>query len=302
MKRLGRSLTLLTMTLAACTVDVPPPPTAPPTSPATTVTVPASTTTTATTAPPTAAAPCIAGDMPFGDQGLIAAFGDETGGDASSIAGFRWSLEDPCERFVIDLATAGGSPAATLGRTTVEVRPGAGYIRITLPEEVRSTSIADTVVDTDLVAHAFVVKRTDERLHVDLHLDAPNGVRVRSFAAGSPARIVVDLVAAATDMPIEPPDRAAGVVLLAPGPGPAEYPLRVSGYARVPTGTVLVVLGPETQDAVAQTTTAAGSGEAWGEFSLTFSGGPSGTVELFAGSENASSGTLNGLRITLDLS
>ena len=51
------------------------------------------------------------GDIPFAEDGLIGSFGDEAGGDASSIAGFRWSSEDLCERFVIDLATAGGSPS-----------------------------------------------------------------------------------------------------------------------------------------------------------------------------------------------
>lgn len=304
MTRLGRSLALLVVVASACTVDVPPPPTAPPATslPTTTTTAPTTTTTEGPeiTSPPAEGAACVMGDVPFAEDGVVAAFGTERG-DAAAIAGFRWSAEAECERFVVDLATVGGSPAATLGRTSVELRPTSGLVRISLPDEVRTTSVADSVMDTPIARHAYVVRQSDGRLVVDLHLDAPTGVLARAFAVGSPARIVVDLMPATDAPPVRPPDAGEDIVLLAPPPGPAEYPLRVSGYARMVEAEVLVVLGPETPGNVEQTATAADSSEAWGAFSVTIGSGPTGTVEVFVSGGSTATGAPVGLSVLRDI-
>jgi hypothetical protein len=240
------------------------------------------------------------GDVPFAGEGLIGSFGDDTG-DASAIAGFRWSAEDECERFVIDLATTGGSPAATLGATTATLRPPSGLIRVTLPDEVQATSIADTIVDSPLVTHAYVVRLAEGSLAVDLHLEAPTGVRARAFAVASPARVVIDLEPASADPPVDPPRSAPGVVLLAPPAGPAEYPLRVTGYARPVNRELVAVLAPGTAGRIELPIEPAGGIETWGEFTTTFETGPVGTTDLLVGDANAEVGEAEALRVPLDL-
>ena len=298
---------VLFVAATGCTIDVTPttaPETAPVTAPVTaapstttiaTTTIADSTTTTAATE-----AACIIGDVPFATEGVIGSFGDDTG-DASAIAGFRWSVEEQCERFVIDLATAGGSPAATLGATAATLRLPSGLIRVALPPEVQTTSIADTIVDTSLVTRAYVVRLADGGLAVDLHLEAPTGVRARAFAVGSPARVVIDLRPASADPPVDPPRTAPGVVLLGPPAGPAEYPLRVTGYARPVQGRLVAVLAPGTADRIELPIEPAGGIETWGEFTATFQTGPVGTTELLVGDPAAEIGGADALRIPLDL-
>ncbi len=240
------------------------------------------------------------GDVPFGADGVVGSFGD-TSGDAAAISGFRWSAEEECERFVIDLVTSGGSPAATLGDTTVELRPASGFVRITLAPEVLTTSIADTIVDTPLVVAAYVVRLESGSLAVDLHLDAATGVRARAFAVGSPARVVVDLRPANSDPPVEPPRSTADVVLLGPLAGPAEYPLRVSGYARSAGRGLVAVLAPASPDRVVESIEPVDGLDAWGEFTTVFDDGPTGTVALLVGDDAAETGGSAGLRTILDL-
>lgn len=289
---------------AACTIDATPPTTTTGTTtatpPAPTATEPPATSVPTSATTTAASATCVMGDVPFAAEGNIGSFGEEAG-DAATIAGFRWSAEDQCDRFVIDLATSAGSPAATLGLTSAQFRPPSGLIRITLPREVQTTSIADTVMDTELVDHAYVVRLADGGLAVDLHVDAPTGLRARAFAVGSPARVVVDLRPAGADPPIDPPRRAPGVVLLGPPAGPAEYPLRVTGYARAPNAEVVAVLAPGTPSRVELPIEPTGGLDAWGEFTTTFDGGPTGRWDLLVGDAAAEGGGGEALLVPLDL-
>ena len=93
---------------------------------------------------------CIAGDLPFGDDGLIAALGEDTG-DAASLADIRWEPSATCERVTVNFGAASGAPATTLGPTGVSVVPYAGVIRIGLPPEVKVSAIADSLLEGDLV-------------------------------------------------------------------------------------------------------------------------------------------------------
>jgi len=75
-----------------------------------------------TTSSPPSSELCIAGDLPFGDEGLIAALGEDTG-DASSVTEIRWDPSATCERLTINFGAGSGAPAATLGPTGVSVIP-----------------------------------------------------------------------------------------------------------------------------------------------------------------------------------
>jgi len=298
----GRLTLLLIITAAsACSIDVAPATTvaAPPpaaTPPPPTV-APVASTTTSTMG---VSASCLMGDIPFAGEGLVGVFGEDSG-DAAAVAGVRWSATERCERVEIDLVTVAGSPAATLGRTTAELRPRSGLLRITLPPEVDTTSLADTVVDTPLVVRAYVVRLDTGGLAIDLHLQAPSGAAARAFLAASPARIVVDLQPGSGDTPINPPRTTTGVVLLGPGAGPAEYPLRVTGYARAVGGELVAVLAPGTPDRVERPIAPTGGVESWGEFTTVFETGPRGMVELLVGDPAAEVGGATGLEIVLDL-
>lgn len=241
-----------------------------------------STTREATTEPPTSvgdAVECLAGDVPFEEEGVIASFGSVSG-DAAAITGFHWTTETGCERFVVDLATVNGSPAASLGSTVVQLRPGSGVLRIELPAEVGASSVAETTVDGVLVASAYVVRLVDGRLAVDLHLDAPTGLEARSFLVRSPARIVVDLRPEEADPAVVPPSSTDGLVLVEPREGVAGYPLTVRGYTRLPDPEVVIALAPGTPDRLDLTPAVAPEGSTWTEIEGAAAEGPTGIVEL----------------------
>ncbi len=251
--------------------------------------VAATSSTAATSVPttaPTAGPPCVTGNVPFTTaDGVAAAFGDATG-DAAAISGLRWSIEDACERFVIDLSTANGSPASTVGRTTVSLQAGRGIVRIELPAGVDASSIADTVVDGEMITAAYVVELLSGTLAVDLHLSTSGAVAVRAFPAVSPVRIVVDLRSDGSGPAATPPAVVGDLVLVTPRDGPADYPLDVSGYVRDDTVDLQVFLAPESPDRIPGEVAIAGSDGTWSEFRTVYEDGPAGTVELQAATKS----------------
>ncbi len=222
---------------------------------------------------------CVSGDVAFAADGVVAAFGGD-GGDAGIVSGLRWSITEVCERFVIDLATEGGSPAATVGRTTVELRPDTGILRISLPEEVEMSAVSRTVVDGRMVAAAYAVELTGGTVAVDLHLDALGGIEARAFLASSPARIVVDLRPVTSAAGVAPPAGSAETVLLAPQRGTAGYPLEITGYVAPRVGQVIATLGVGSAEARTVEVTLAESDNLWKEFTARVTDGPTGTVDL----------------------
>ena len=64
---------------------------------------------TTTTAPTTDTPECLSGELPFVEQGVVAAL-DSQGRDAEAIAGIRWYALDGCERIEIEFLSATGSP------------------------------------------------------------------------------------------------------------------------------------------------------------------------------------------------
>jgi hypothetical protein len=292
MRRL-RLLLVSAMLLAGCAASV---------SETTTTTTTTAATTTTTTTPAGNLPPCLAGDAEFGRSGVVAAFGADLD-DAVQIASIGHESYDGCERVAVGFLTGDGAPAATLGPTAADFRPEAGIVRITLPEEVTASAIADLTFDGTAIRRAFVVRTRDEDLAVDLHLAATAVVVVRSMGTRSPAQVLVDVKPDAEGIArTAPPAIGDNVVVLSPGPGPITYPITITGYARTFEGTVVARLVDEEGTVVAEeTTTAADWLDAWGEFALTLTDGPTGPIVLFVGEDSPEDGHEAGVQIDLEV-
>jgi hypothetical protein len=245
--------------------------------------------------------PCLAGDRPFADSGVISAFGGTTG-DATQISGIRWAGHPGCERVVVDVLTADGAPAGSLGTVGVDYDEVLGIIRVNLPTAIARTAIADVLIDGELIDRAYVVRTTAGGLAVDIHVTVGSSVALRSFEVDAPSRIVVD---------VRPEPNAPGVVgatisrdmvVLSPLAGPVATPLVVAGYTRAFESLVIAQLHEDrdSEPIDIQTALAADWAEVWGEFTLTFNDPPPQTKELFVGSESPSTGDLDGVWVAVD--
>ncbi len=265
---------------------------------------PPSTSTTTTTPPPVTDPPdvpvCLDGDIPFSTGGLVATLGERSG-DAAVIGGIGWADHGRCERLVIDLLTAGGAPAGSLGEATVSFRDEVGIVRVELP--ARATGIAASVIEGRLVERVYVVRLPDGRLAADIHLGTDDAVEVRGFDLGEPTRVVVDIGPSDDGMGrLAAPTLGDNVVVLTPPGGPAEYPLVISGYARTFEANVVAILSRDGAEGAETFTTATDWAEAWGAFEIVFEAGPDGSVTLFVGEFDARDGSPVGVEIALELS
>ena len=224
-------------------------------------------------------------------------------GDAEYVAALRWAAHPGCERVVIDLSSGSGSPAGSVGDATVTVLDASGVVRVNLPQAVTRTGIIDTLFDGDLARGAYVVRRADGSLAVDIHIGSSAPAQIRAFAVDSPARIVVDLSPApAGGTPVAArPTTAGNVVVLSPAPGEATFPLAITGYARTFEASVVARLSVDGSVVAETFTTATDWIDAWGTFTLTFESGPSGEVILFVGEDSARDGTPLGVTFPIDV-
>ena len=230
--------------------------------------------------------PCLQGDQPFSTSGVISAFGGSTG-DAAQVSGIRTGFHSGCERIVVDLLTAGGAPAGSVGLVGVDYDEMVGVVRINLPPAIQRTAIADLRLDGELADRAFVVQTEEGNLALDIHVVAGAAVALRDFEIASPSRIVVDLrpdpeSPAAVGAAFSP-----GVVVTHPQVGSGGVPLVVSGYARSDSPDIETRLhdSRETDPVAVARAAVAPSAQAWSEFELTFFDPPRGSVELHVGDD-----------------
>ena len=260
----------------------------------------ATTATTSTLADTPPDSPCLVGDRPFSSSGVISAFGGATG-DAAQISSLRSGSHPGCERVVVDLLTADGAPAGSLGLVGVEYDEEVGIVRINLPAMILRTAVADSLFDGELAEHAYVVRTTEGHLAVDIHVVAGAAVALRAFEVDAPSRIVVDLRPNPDATPVRGAIAAGGIIVVTPGPGRTTAPLTVSGYVRPHEANVVASLHEEqgSEPLAETTTTAPERAGAWGEFEVRFATLPQQRVELFVGSTPRRGGSPNGAWITL---
>jgi hypothetical protein len=220
-------------------------------------------------------------------------------GDARRISALRWSRHPGCERLVIDLAAESGAPASRPGAVSAELLRPLGVVRLTLPGvtmvDPRAT---EGRFDGPLAAAAYVFFSADGLLGADLHLGAPAEAHVSVLEA--PARVVIDLRPGGAPLP-RPVAAGQHIVVLEPRPGPASYPLAVSGYARQFEANVVARLEQGGREVALAFTTAAGWLDSWGAFELALEEGPAGSVVLHVGDFSARDGAWEGVAVALEM-
>ena len=224
--------------------------------------------------------PCGATNPRFAARGTDSILGGSSP-DAGVLSGLDWVTTDDCERIVLRFLTNEGPPASQIGLTRLEFSPEQGIVRIVMPRDVTVSGIADALTEGALVQRAFVVRSRSGDLAVDLHVEGDAPVEARALLLGSPARLVVDLRPGPDDPEFGTarPSIGADIVVLSPPPGPAEYPLRIRGYARA-LNNVVTAKVTSAGNGVERPITAAASDDVWGEFAVTISEGPEGTIRL----------------------
>ena len=253
---------------------------------------------TATTAAPPDASSCLSGELPFVEQGVVAAL-DSPGRDAHAIAGIRWHAPEGCERIEIEFLSVTGSPASRIGPVGVSMLADAGIVRVTLSDAIVDSAVADTTLNGDLLDGWFVIEGISDGLAVDLHLGAR--AAARAFTTTSPARLVIDLVPAKEDLPITRPASEDGIVLMSPQAGVALYPLQITGYSAPRLDAVRVRLSDSTGVFIDRSVSTLSPVHVWHAFDVGLADGPSGSLDLFVGTVTEDGEPVSGVEVPLDL-
>ena len=260
----------------------------------TTTTTPSTTTTTEATDTPA----CLSGDMPFVEEGTVAAL-DSPGRDARAIAGIRWDPLEGCERVEIEFLSATGAPATRIGPVGVSMLAESGIVRVTLSDDVVDSAVADSTLNGTLVDKWFVVEDSEDGLTVDLHLN--ERAAARALTSTSPARLVIDLRGTGNDLPLAESLSAGGVVVLSPQAGVGLYPLQVAGYAAPEVDAVRLRLTDSAEISIDRAVSTLSTTHVWRAFSAALSDGPSGSVLLLVGTVNAVGEPVFTIEVPLDL-
>lgn len=284
--RISIVLAVLVLAASACTT---------PDSGTTTTTIEPATT---TTAPAGDTPACLAGDMPFVEEGTVAAL-DSQGRDAKAIAGVRWYPLQGCERIEIEFLSDAGAPATRIGPVGVSMLSDPGIVRVKLSDAVVDSAVADTTLNGALVDQWFVVEDAEDGLIVDLHLN--ERAAARAFTTTSPARLVIDLRATGDDLSIATPMSGGGIVLLSPQAGVGLYPLQVVGYSAPGVDAVRIQLADAAGVGVDRSISTRSSAHVWHAFSIALSDGPSGAVDLRVGTVGEEGEPIFAIEVPLDL-
>ena len=253
---------------------------------------------TTTTSPSTDTPSCLSGELPFVEEGVVAAL-DSQGRDAQAIAGIRWHALNGCERIEIEFLSVTGSPASRIGPVGVSMLADTGIVRVTLSDAIVDSAVADTTLNGDLLDGWFVVEGITEGLAVDLHL--ARRTAARAFTTTSPARLVIDLVPAQEGLPTATPASDGGIVLMSPQAGVGLYPLQIAGYSAPGIDAVRIRLSDSTGIFIDRSVSTLSPVHVWHAFDVGLTDGPSGSVDLFVGTVTEEGDPLAGVEIPLDL-
>lgn len=256
-------------------------------------------TTTSSTRPPSDEI-CLSGDLPFSDDGFVAALGDDAG-DATAISQIRWDPSATCERITIMFGTESGAPATTLGPSSVSVISYAGIVRAVLPEEVMSSAIADTLLEGSLIASAFVVRDPDGIMSIDIHGVDEIPIQARAFTTTSPASLVIDVIRADTDAIPIGVTKSHTAVVVAPTPGRSQYALLVRAYVEPGLLAIRVQIIQSDNPVVDRSIALQGYSDTWQSLSSLIETGPSGTAVLFVGTLDTNDRPFEGTSVPITM-
>ena len=242
---------------------------------------------------------CIAGDLPFGSDGLISALGGDVG-DATSLSAVHWDTSATCERLTFRFGSESGAPATTLGPTAVSVIPFAGVVRIMLPAEIARSAVADAVFEGSLVQAAYVF-RDESVVAIDIHAVDGVPITARAFTTTSPASLVIDVTRATTDAVPVGVTATPTVVVINPTPGPNDYPIAVEGYIAPGMSSLHVQLLISGEPLVDRSMALGANTDTWQFFTSTIDEGPPGTSVLFVGTVDGNGQADTGVRVSLTM-
>jgi hypothetical protein len=243
---------------------------------------------------------CKTGDLKFGDEGLVAALGQDVG-DATTLSSIRWEGSSTCERVTIAFASRSGAPAKTLGPTGVSVLGYASVVRIALPQELSDTAIADMLADGDLVERAFVVRDGDGAMWVDIHGQHGLTIAARAFVTDSPSTLVIDIIAPDPDAHTVGAATSISAIVMTPPAGPTIYPFTVEGYAAPGEAFTRTQLISDSDVVADISRSLPGWTDTWQAFVVPIPDGPSGIVEVFVGSGDVTIDPEVGAIVVVDL-
>ncbi|MCL1692595.1 MAG: hypothetical protein M3096_02815 [Actinomycetia bacterium] len=241
---------------------------------------------------------CLSGELPFVEQGVVAAL-DSPGRDARAIAGIRWHALEGCERIEVEFLSAAGSPASRIGPVGVSMLADTGIVRVTLSDAIVDSAVADTTLNGDLLDGWFVIEGIADGLAVDLHL--AGRAAARAFTTTSPARLIIDLVPAEEDLPIATPAAEGGIILMSPQAGVGLYPLQITGYSAPGIDAVRVRLSDSTGVFIDRSVSTLSPVHVWHAFDIGLTDGPSGSIDLFVGTVDEDEEPVSGVEVPLDL-
>ena len=241
---------------------------------------------------------CLAGEMPFVDDGTVAAL-DSQGQDAKAIGGIRWYPLEGCERIEIEFLSATGAPATRIGPVGVSMLSEPGIVRVALADAIVESAVADTTLDGTLIEHWYVVEDGEDGLVIDFHLN--ERAAARAFTTTSPARLVIDMRRTGDDRPLASPLSRGGIVLLSPKGGVGLYPLQVAGYAAPEIDAIRIRLSDPTGVAIDRSVSTLSETHVWHAFGVALNDGPSGTVDLLVGTVDTTGEPVFGIEVPLDL-
>ncbi len=253
---------------------------------------------TTTTTPSSDTPSCLSGELPFVEQGVVAAL-DSPGRDARAIAGIRWHALEGCERIEVEFLSVAGSPASRIGPVGVSMLADTGIVRVTLSDAIVDSAVADTTLNGDLLDGWFVIEGIADGLAVDLHL--AGRAAARAFTTTSPARLIIDLVPAEEDLPIATPAARGGIILMSPQAGVGLYPLQIAGYSAPGIDAVRIRLSDSTGVLIDRSVSTLSPVHVWHAFDIGLTDGPSGSIDLFVGTVSEGDEPVAGVEVPLDL-
>lgn len=240
--------------------------------------VPIQTTMTTSTPPTTTVDPvveepgCFGVGPGFGEAGVIGSFGSSST-DATVLTGLRWQSDAECDRVFLDFATQEGAPALDAPAMEVNLFRQIGVLRVSFGDEIQTASFAEQRIETGLMSSAFVVRGTDTRLYLDIHLTEPALAHI--VLATSPARATITLRAggSAIGVPVREDD-----IILFPPPS-SSYPFELRGYTRAATEALEVrLISVLDGSTYLFESPVEGEPDTWHEFTIPVTEGPPGMV------------------------
>lgn len=214
---------------------------------------------------------------------------------ATKISGIASVHSDSVTTVIVSFENASGSPVGHPAGSSVVIRPEVRVLRVQLPRSVAQWAFTDRTFESGLVSRAFVVRRLDGAIALDLHL--VESASVRAVFSDVEAPLTLHLRRGGVALP-PLADKGSSTVLLWPRPGDDSDTLAIEGYGRPFEANVEIhIRGAAPRDTF---TNSADYIETWGEFAIRLPRGKRGPADtLLVGDSHMDTGRWLGSTVPL---